>query len=182
MLQPYAPGKIPVVFVHGLAASPMAFLQAINDFQNDPALSARYQFWVFIYPTGATIVLGSAVPRGVGPGRGCVRGRPGVLSDGRGRAQHGGHPCSHGRLGLRPAGRGRPSNVSPERLRASPATPARPRPVHVLPSPAMRARRVVFIATPHRGSPLANSVVGRFYSGRICGRLRGRRSSPKSRR
>ena len=38
MLRPYVPGKIPLVFVHGLAASPVAFLQAINEFQNDPAL------------------------------------------------------------------------------------------------------------------------------------------------
>ena len=40
MLRPYAPGKIPLVFVHGLAASPVAFVQAINQFQNDPELSA----------------------------------------------------------------------------------------------------------------------------------------------
>src|SRR5262249_61834827 len=59
LLRPYAPGKIPVVFVHGLASSPVAFLQAINDFQNDPTLSARYQFWMFLYPTGRSIV-GSA--------------------------------------------------------------------------------------------------------------------------
>ncbi len=56
MLRPYAPDKIPLVFVHGLAATPVAFLQAINEFQNDPALSTRYQFWVFIYPTGRPIV------------------------------------------------------------------------------------------------------------------------------
>ena len=36
MLRPYAPDKIPLVFVHGLAATPVAFLQAINEFQNDP--------------------------------------------------------------------------------------------------------------------------------------------------
>ena len=56
MLRPYAPDKIPLVFVHGLAATPVAFLQAINEFQNDPGLSTRYQFWVFIYPTGRPIV------------------------------------------------------------------------------------------------------------------------------
>ncbi len=55
MLRPYAPGKIPVVFIHGLAATPVAFLQEINDFSNDPALAARYQFWVFAYPTGAMV-------------------------------------------------------------------------------------------------------------------------------
>src|SRR5262249_15389246 len=59
MLRPYEPGKIPVVFVHGLVSSPVAFLQAINDFQNDPELSARYQLWMFVYPTGRSIV-GSA--------------------------------------------------------------------------------------------------------------------------
>src|SRR5262249_23843137 len=56
MLRPYAPGKIPLVFVHGLSSSPVAFVQAINDFQNDPALSARYQLWMFVYPTGRPIV------------------------------------------------------------------------------------------------------------------------------
>jgi hypothetical protein len=58
-LRPYEPGKVPVVFVHGLASTPLAFLQAFNDFQNDPALSSRYQFWAFVYPTGPSIV-GSA--------------------------------------------------------------------------------------------------------------------------
>jgi len=45
MLWPYASGKVPVLFVHGLASSPLAFLQAIKDFQpNDlvvPLWSAR---------------------------------------------------------------------------------------------------------------------------------------------
>ena len=108
MLRPYAPGKIPLVFVHGLAATPVAFLQAINEFQNDPALSARYQFWVFLYPTGRTIVLSALRLRdGVGPGPGGVRVRPGVPPDGHRRAQPGGHPRPHGRVGLRPGGLGR---------------------------------------------------------------------------
>ena len=33
--------------------------------------------------------------------------------------------------------------------------------------PLPYVRRVVFIATPHRGSRLANSVVGRYFSGRV---------------
>jgi hypothetical protein len=57
-------------------------------------------------------------------------------------------------------------NLPPEALRATPATRAtldqflffRPRPY---------VRRVVFIATPHRGSRVASGVVGRFYGGRI---------------
>ena len=55
MLRPYVPGKIPVVFVHGLVSSPRAWVQAINELQNTPELDAHYQFWLFMYPTGRTI-------------------------------------------------------------------------------------------------------------------------------
>jgi hypothetical protein len=57
-------------------------------------------------------------------------------------------------------------NVPPETFRASPATRARLDQLlffHPLPY----VRRVVFIATPHRGSPLASSVIGRYFTGRI---------------
>jgi pimeloyl-ACP methyl ester carboxylesterase len=57
-------------------------------------------------------------------------------------------------------------NVPPEGLRASPATRAVLDQLlffHALPY----VRRVVFIATPHRGSRLANGVVGRVVGGRI---------------
>src|SRR5262249_8902299 len=46
MLRPFEPGKIPVVFVHGLVSSPRAWAQTINELRNCPALSERYQFWV----------------------------------------------------------------------------------------------------------------------------------------
>ena len=57
-------------------------------------------------------------------------------------------------------------NVSPEGLRASPATRAALDQLlffHPLPY----VRRAVFITTPHQGSRLANGAVGRFFSGRI---------------
>ena len=56
--------------------------------------------------------------------------------------------------------------VPPEGLRASPATRARLEQLLFF-RPRPYVRRVVFIATPHRGSRLANGVVGRFYGGRI---------------
>ena len=55
MLRPYEPGKIPVVFVHGLVSSPRAWVQTINELQNTPAIASRYQFWMFMYPTGQPI-------------------------------------------------------------------------------------------------------------------------------
>lgn len=51
-VQPYDPEKIPLVLVHGLVSSPDAFKQIINDLVPDPAFRKRYQIWLFNYPTG----------------------------------------------------------------------------------------------------------------------------------
>ncbi len=59
-LQPYQPGKIPVVFVHGLMSSPMTWLNMFNDLMSDPALMEHFQFWTFFYPTGNPIVFSAA--------------------------------------------------------------------------------------------------------------------------
>ena len=167
MLRPYAPDKIPLVFVHGLAATPVAFLQAINEFQNDPALSTRYQFWVFIYPTGRPIVDSA------------LRLREEL---GRAQATYGADPAFHrmvivghsmggilAHMVVSDSGRqvwDSALSVPPEALRASPATRAAVDQLlffHPLPY----VRRVIFIATPHRGSRLANNMVGVFFGGLV---------------
>ena len=155
------------MFVHGLAASPVAFVQAINQFQNDPALSARYQFWVFLYPTGRTIVLSA------------LRLRTAL---GRAEAAYGSDPAFHqmvivghslggilAHMVVSDSGRevwDGAFNVPPELLRASPPTRAMLDQL-LFYRPLPYVRRVVFIATPHRGSRLANGVVGRYFSGRV---------------
>lgn len=50
--EPYQPGKIPVLFVHGLLSSPLTWAPMFNDLQADPALREKYQFWFYLYPTG----------------------------------------------------------------------------------------------------------------------------------
>ncbi|MHC4403187.1 MAG: esterase/lipase family protein [Planctomycetota bacterium] len=52
MAQPYEPGKIPVVMVHGLWSSPMTWMQMFNDLRASPAIRRNYQFWFYLYPTG----------------------------------------------------------------------------------------------------------------------------------
>jgi len=52
MLRPYHPGRIPVVFVHGTASSPVRWAEMVNELMNDPVLGQRYQFWYFTYNTG----------------------------------------------------------------------------------------------------------------------------------
>ena len=55
LLQPYDPDKIPLVFIHGLMSSPQMWLTALAQFEADPELRGRFQFWVFAYPTGDPI-------------------------------------------------------------------------------------------------------------------------------
>ncbi|MFQ3648780.1 MAG: alpha/beta hydrolase [Gemmataceae bacterium] len=59
-LQPYRPGKIPLVFVHGLLSSPATWAPMYNDLLADPVLRERYQFWVYFYPTGHPYLLSAA--------------------------------------------------------------------------------------------------------------------------
>ncbi len=50
--QPYDRNKIPVLFVHGLNSDPHIWEDALNAVVGDPVLRTRYQLWYFIYPTG----------------------------------------------------------------------------------------------------------------------------------
>jgi pimeloyl-ACP methyl ester carboxylesterase len=51
-VEPYRPGRIPVVLIHGTASSAGRWADLLNDLQNDPAIRERFQFWLFTYNTG----------------------------------------------------------------------------------------------------------------------------------
>jgi pimeloyl-ACP methyl ester carboxylesterase len=51
-IDPYQPGKIPVLLIHGLWASPRVWTTMIGTLRSDPVLRARFQFWVASYPSG----------------------------------------------------------------------------------------------------------------------------------
>jgi len=55
MLAPYRPGKIPVVLVHGTASSPARWAELVNELEGDPQIMQRYQIWIFIYDSGNPI-------------------------------------------------------------------------------------------------------------------------------
>ena len=63
MLQPYVPGRIPVVFVHGTASSPARWAPMFNGLLADPALRSRCQFWFFIYSTSSPIAMSGRLLR-----------------------------------------------------------------------------------------------------------------------
>jgi pimeloyl-ACP methyl ester carboxylesterase len=56
MLHPYRPGRIPVVLVHGTASSPARWAEMMNELMHDPVLHGRIQFWLFMYNTGQPVL------------------------------------------------------------------------------------------------------------------------------
>jgi len=55
LIQPYDPNKIPILFVHGLIASPISWQNLVNDLCSDPKVLEDYQPWFFLYPTGQPV-------------------------------------------------------------------------------------------------------------------------------
>ncbi len=51
-IQPYDPGRIPVLFVHGLQSTPATWMPMYLKLMQDPGIREKYQFWTFSYPSG----------------------------------------------------------------------------------------------------------------------------------
>jgi pimeloyl-ACP methyl ester carboxylesterase len=58
--QPYDPGRIPVVLIHGLLSTPEMWGGVIRSLNADPLIRRNFQFWYFFYPTGQPIPLSAA--------------------------------------------------------------------------------------------------------------------------
>jgi pimeloyl-ACP methyl ester carboxylesterase len=62
-LEPYQPGSIPVVLVHGTASSIARWAELVNELKSDPVLSRRYQIWLYRYESGNPIGFSAGVFR-----------------------------------------------------------------------------------------------------------------------
>jgi pimeloyl-ACP methyl ester carboxylesterase len=164
-LRPYQPGKIPVVLVHGLFSSPEAWIQTINTLQNDPNLDAKYQIWFFLYPTGNIVPLSAAKlrqaltdavetfdPEHKDPAISKMvligHSMGGLLS--RMMVQDTGNELWNRIL-----------TVPPDRLEASAKTERMLRTALIY-NHLPFVSRVIFVATPHRGSKVSNALLGRI--------------------
>jgi pimeloyl-ACP methyl ester carboxylesterase len=167
MTQPFQPGKIPVVFVHGLASSPVTWSNLENDLRAQPAIMERYQLWVFRYDTGDPFLSSASLLR-----RQLVEIRttydPAHVDPNLSRMVIVGHSLGGllAKLQVTYSGDAIWCAAAKQPLNAivtAPTTRAElERTFFFGPSPDIS--RVVYIATPHRGSIFATRCVGRASS------------------
>jgi pimeloyl-ACP methyl ester carboxylesterase len=60
LVEPYQPGKIPVLLVHGILSSPLTWAPMYNDLLADPRIREHYQFWFYLYPTANPYIVSAA--------------------------------------------------------------------------------------------------------------------------
>ena len=172
LIRPYEPGKIPVVMVHGLASSPLAWVPMLNDLLREPRLQERCQFMLYMYPTGIPIPIAAAGLRDtLAQAEQTFRLPDGSPDPAFGQMVLLGHSMggllSHA---MSVSSGNRFWNLNSDRPFSEITGPP---PVldelkrYMFFEPQPFVRRVVFLATPHRGSDLSRGVVGRFSSGLI---------------
>jgi len=163
----YDPKKIPVVFVHGLMSRPETWVPAVNELLADREIRERYQFWFFLYPTGLPVWASAAKLRGE-----LDRFRqtldPQRTNPNLDRMVLAGHSMGGLISGLQIRTGGKKLwqqflRTPPEQLNLSPELKTRL--IQLINfQPRRDVARVVFFATPHRGSELAVNPVAEFFS------------------
>jgi pimeloyl-ACP methyl ester carboxylesterase len=162
---PHRPGRIPVVFVHGTASSFGRWAEMYNRLSADPRLHGRYEFWFFSYDTGSPITWSSMLlreslkravqlldPQGTDPG---LR-RMVVIGHSQGGLLTKTTAIDSGTRFWDQA-----FNRPLERLDVSPETRELLRKIAFV-TPLPFVKRVVFLATPHRGSSLTVGRLGEW--------------------
>jgi pimeloyl-ACP methyl ester carboxylesterase len=57
LLEPYDPDKTPVLMIHGLWSNLVTWMEMFNDLQGIPEIRDHYQFWFYLYPSGQPLLL-----------------------------------------------------------------------------------------------------------------------------
>ncbi|HMO36159.1 MAG TPA: hypothetical protein PKA06_08955, partial [Gemmatales bacterium] len=165
MFEPYQKGKIPVLMVHGLLSSPLTWAPLFNDLQADPYLREHYQFWFYLYPSGNPYLVTAQELRNslnrlrqevdpqnqdTGLDRMVVVGHSMGGLIGRLLTIEGGDDFWHAT-----------SREPLDKLKLSEKTREQLQQMFYF-QPVRSVERVVFLGTPHRGSQLSPSFLGRL--------------------
>jgi pimeloyl-ACP methyl ester carboxylesterase len=164
-LEPYRPGQIPVVFIHGTGSSSGRWANLINDLQSYPVIREGFQFWSFSYATGnptafSAYQLRQAIEEAVH--RLDPQGRDPALQQIVliGHSQ-GGLLAKWVTIDSGPRLWDVLSDKPPEELHLSEENRRLLRRVFFV-TPLPEVRSVIFIATPQHGSFVAESPIGQF--------------------
>ncbi len=168
-LEPHAPGRIPVVFIHGTASSAARWADMLNDLLNDHRIADHYEFWFFSYATGNPIPYSALLLREALED--AIRRLGGDAADPALRRMvligHSQGGLLAKMLAIDPGPRlwDALSRRPLDELSLTPATRDLLRRMFFV-RPLPEVRRVIFIATPHRGSYVAafsiSQMVGRL--------------------
>jgi pimeloyl-ACP methyl ester carboxylesterase len=165
MLQPHKTGRMPVVLVHGTASSPARWAELINELENDPRFWEKYEIWLFMYNTGNPIAYSAMLLRD-----GLTKIVKELDPEDKDKGLKQMVVMGHSQGGLLTkmtvidsGTRLWPFSVPPEELDIEAETrELLTNALMIKPLPFVR--RVVFIATPHRGSYQALGVLGNLAS------------------
>ncbi|MGY6217472.1 esterase/lipase family protein [Methylolobus aquaticus] len=164
-VQPYQPGRIPVVLVHGTGSSPVWWAEMVNMLRSDPTIRKRYQFWFYQYTSNLMLAASGADLRDALTGM-VTRLDPA----GQDPAMRQMIVIGHSQGGLLThmtavkTGDELWRSVSDKPVAALDASPEIKQKIErsMFFEPLPFVKRIVFIATPHRGSFLTKSWVRRL--------------------
>ena len=165
MMQPYDPHRLTVVMLHGLGSSPEAWINVANEVMGDEELRRNYQVWEVYYPTNAPVAVNLATIR---------KALDATLQhfdpSGQARASQNMVLIGHSMGGLIARLLVSSSDdilwsIVPVRTNLSPEKRAKLRQrlaTYLQFTPMPQVTRVVFLATPHRGTPYAQNRLARL--------------------
>ncbi|MFT7617418.1 MAG: pimeloyl-ACP methyl ester carboxylesterase [Planctomycetota bacterium] len=168
--QPYDPNKTPLILTHGLWSSPLTWIWLANEVAGDPYLSQHFQVWFYAYPSGDPLVTNAGKFR-----RNIMKTRTIVDPNGTDKAWQDVVLVGHSMGGLLSKFMVKNTGNRLWRLRSTISLD------EVVASDEDRERitesfvheklpfvhRVIFMCTPHRGSGMADGLIGAIGSALI---------------
>lgn len=152
-MERYNPDKIPVILAHGLASSADTFNNLVNRLLSDPEVRHNYQFWYFNYPTGIAWSISAAEYR-----KSLEHVRNHFDPRRKNRNWDNMVVVGHSMGGLithlnqTVSTRGQEAKYLPGKL-----APNSPLLKQLYDFQPVRAGQVIYMATPHRGAPIAKN-------------------------
>jgi pimeloyl-ACP methyl ester carboxylesterase len=165
LMEPYDPNREPLIMIHGLLSTPLAWAEMSNELWADEAIRSRYQIWHYHYNTSAPALYSARLLRTQ------LRDLRAMLDpEGDDPAFRKTTLLTHSMGGL--IGKAlvvRPGQVfweaafkvPHETLNLSPEDRASLEDAFEW-EPEKAVHRIVFVAVPHRGSAFADHLVGRI--------------------